>query len=568
MSTHRLLALATACAGAAFLTLVLRIAHPHHRQLAMMIYGLGWIPFVLSILRARAEYTKEVAKLRAWRGHLLVGLAVGSLGWAFWVLIPVESSPLREVEEELLPATLDADRQHLAFLDAKMGEIVVQLQTTPLVNATELSTSEAQELRSLWVRFMDASFELELLKRRYRAFYQVNGFTHPKLHAQAFLIAYGAHVSQYSSGAIVTARLGRHETAKKLLDDAHPDAGLPSGSFARIQLAVSLPDEILRLNAGRAYLVIMKPRLENDYPGLATITEGLSKIDRLVLEGGSVFMKNPLDILEHEASDAWFPVQKGVALGMASVRTVGREYFISKADLDAEAAGLLAGDILLTRREWHLTNLGIPGYWTHAALHIGPMKQLDTYFADLEELKGTSPSEVIAERFPAVHAELVVADSTGATPSVIEALRPGVVLQSLYASAGADSLAVLRPKISKSERWKAVLSALPHHGKPYNYQFDFRTESALVCSQLVYKAYETIEGLQLEPKMNSGRLLLSPNEIAEKFDRELGLDKSELDLVLFLDGVGVGEVVKRGAEEFRGSWSRPKWHIVFEKERD
>ena len=39
------------------------------------------------------------------------------------------------------------------------------------------------------------------------------------------------------------------------------------------------------------------------------------------------------------------------------------------------------------------------------------------------------------------------------------------------------------------------------------------------------------------------------------------------DLVLFLDGVGVGEVVKRGSEEFRGSWSRPKWHIVFEGEK-
>ncbi len=94
------------------------------------------------------------------------------------------------------------------------------------------------------------------------------------------------------------------------------------------------------------------------------------------------------------------------------------------------------------------------------------------------------------------------------------------------------------------------------------------SESALVCSQLVYKAYETIEKLQLEPHMSSGRLLLSPNEIAQKFDRELGGETAELELVLFLDGVAVGDVVKRGAEEFRGSWSRPKWHIVFEGEAE
>ncbi len=109
MSSRRLLALATVCALAAFLVLVLRVAHPHHRQLALAIYGLGWVPFVLSIRKARGEYSEEVAKLRAWRGHILVGLAVLFLGWAVWVLIPVEPSPLLEVDEELLPATLDAD---------------------------------------------------------------------------------------------------------------------------------------------------------------------------------------------------------------------------------------------------------------------------------------------------------------------------------------------------------------------------------------------------------------------------------------------------------------------------
>ena len=70
------------------------------------------------------------------------------------------------------------------------------------------------------------------------------------------------------------------------------------------------------------------------------------------------------------------------------------------------------------------------------------------------------------------------------------------------------------------------------------------------------------------PWMSStgGRLLLSPNEIAIKFDRELGSEDAEMELVLFLDGSAVGEVSKRSAEEFRSSWSRPKWHIVFQEE--
>jgi hypothetical protein len=117
--------------------------------------------------------------------------------------------------------------------------------------------------------------------------------------------------------------------------------------------------------------------------------------------------------------------------------------------------------------------------------------------------------------------------------------------------------------VTRSDRWQALLAALPHRGKPYNYQFDFRIETALVCSQLVHKAYQEISGFHLEPRLTNGRLLLSPNEIAQKFDVELDLASSELDLVFFLDGSGLGEVEDLDAEAFRSSWLRPKWHIVF-----
>lgn len=405
-----------------------------------------------------------------------------------------------------------------------------------------------------------------MLKSRHRTFYQVNGFSHPKLHAQSFLIAYAAHLGQYRAAALATAKIGKQETAKKLLDDAHPQWGVPTGSFARIQLMVSRPDEIIRLNAGRAYLKLMQSRLDADDPIVIRAKKQIEDIDHLVKQDVGVFIKNPLDVLEHKASKAWFPVQKGVALSIATVRTTKRDYFISPNHLEAESDKLLPGDIFLTRREWDLTNLGIPGYWTHAALHIGTLEQMDLYFADLPEMNSQYPSKIIQERFPEVYAQLSQSDSLGTSPSIMEALGPGVVLQTLAASATADSLAVLRPQVSKADRWKALLSALPHFGKPYNYQFDFRIDTALVCSQLIHKAYEAIESIELEPRMNGGRLLLSPNEIAIKFDQEFDQPNAELELVTFLDGTDVGSVTIRDAEQFCSSWSRPKWHIVFSDE--
>jgi hypothetical protein len=566
MSYQRLLVLATLFAVGAFLVLVLRIAHPHHRQLALVLYGIGWVPFVLSIRNFWITFHGHTWQVLRWKNHILAGITFLLFVWTFKVLIPVEKSPLLGADLKRLPAILAADQQHLAFIDSKIQAALTELLESPLVEADQLSTDESLELGAAWARFVEASFELDLLKVRYRAFYQVNGFTHPKLHAEAFLIAFSAHVSQYRAAALATARISRYETAQKLLDDAHPEAGLPAGSFARVQLMVSHPDEILRLNAGRAYLLVMKRRLENDDSVVVRTESQITDLNQLVLTDIGVFVNNPLDVLEQKASGAWFPVQKGVALGMASVRTVARDYFISPADLEAEAANLLPGDIMLTRREWHLTNLGIPGYWTHAALHIGPIEQMDRYFADLPELEGRTASTVIQKYFPEVYVELRQKDSAGNTPAVIEALRPGVIVQSLQDSASADSLAVLRPQVAKADRWKAIMAALPHYGKPYNYQFDFRTETALVCSQLIHKAYEMVGGLVLQPKMSGGRLLLSPNEIAIKYDREMGQPAGELELVLFLDGAAVGQVRKRGAEEFRESWSRPKWHIVFQDE--
>lgn len=231
MSFQRLLGLATLCAVGAFLTLVLRLAYPHHRPLALAIYGIGWLPFVLSVRKLWLTLGGQTWQVLRWKTHLLVGIAFLLFGWVFVVLIPIEQSPLLGVDLKRLPAILAVDQHQLAFIDSKIQVALTELLESPLVEADQLSTNESLELGAAWTRFVEASFELDLLKVRYRAFYQVNGFTHPKLHAEAFLIAFSAHVSQYRAAALATARISRYETAKQLLNDAHPKRGLPAGGF-------------------------------------------------------------------------------------------------------------------------------------------------------------------------------------------------------------------------------------------------------------------------------------------------------------------------------------------------
>jgi len=108
-----------------------------------------------------------------------------------------------------------------------------------------------------------------------------------------------------------------------------------------------------------------------------------------------------------------------------------------------------------------------------------------------------------------------------------------------------------------------LYAALTHRGKPYDYEFDFSTDNALVCSELIWRAFRDAEGLELAPETIGGRVLLSPNTLAIKFDRELDGGAGQLELALFLDGLGPRRVVEGAAAAFRESWRRPKWHILF-----
>ncbi len=51
--------------------------------------------------------------------------------------------------------------------------------------------------------------------------------------------------------------------------------------------------------------------------------------------------------------------------------------------LDIIKEELLPGDILLKRNNYQLTNMGLPGFWTHSGIYIGSLEELDKYFMDM-----------------------------------------------------------------------------------------------------------------------------------------------------------------------------------------
>ena len=119
--------------------------------------------------------------------------------------------------------------------------------------------------------------------------------------------------------------------------------------------------------------------------------------------------------------------------------------------------------------------------------------------------------------------------------AVLEAIGEGVIFTSLERSVGeADAVAVLRPNLSDEDLREALSRALSHRGKEYDFDFDFETTDRLVCTELIFRAYD---GLLRIPEMRliMGKPRISASDYVRMWADGRQSDAPQLELVRFLD---------------------------------
>jgi hypothetical protein len=267
-----------------------------------------------------------------------------------------------------------------------------------------------------------------------------------------------------------------------------------------------------------------------------------------------------------------FPVQAHVAewMGDTRIKRVGR-YLIEEGELDAVRSKLSPGDVMLSRKNWYLSNIGLPGFWPHAMIYVGSNEELAEAFDDdpgVKEWLRTSTGEDIsftpylAKTHPTAWRERSLS-TYGREPLVIvEALSEGVVQSSLLHAAG-DYLATLRPRVPLWVKARAIARAFGYLGRPYDFDFDFATDHALVCTEVVWRSYRSVSGepgLNLPTVVVMGRETLPANAIAHAFERGHGRDDAQLDFVCYIEGrEGSGDAVVADVDRFLATPNRSKW---------
>jgi hypothetical protein len=439
---------------------------------------------------------------------------------------------------------------------------------------TDLPRREDKEiLWQTWKSYLDYLLALDTIDHYHREFYRLSKGERER----SFLAGYAAFLAKYRCGLEFIEAAKNNPLLDKILNDPVPELGLPAGTYAKIKFQYLNVATATDFAARRVLFETMSSATpESLRQKMDADTDFIWKMGRG--KGETLTAANALTIVQNVGNTTWLPVQAGVAEWMGDTKVYRRgRSLISESQIQQLQPDLQPGDVLLVRHEWYLSNVGLPGFWPHAALYIGTPEERERFFADPEvttwvrdqKISSGSLDELLKSRSPDAYARSLETPVKNHPVRVMEAISEGVSFNPLEHSADADSLVVLRPLLPKTEKAIALLRAFHYTGRPYDFNFDFATDSELVCSELVFKCYEPSQGhrgLHLPLVEMLGRPLLPPNEIVRQFDMQSADGTAQFQFVAFLDGYErEGKAKPATVGEFRQSWHRPKWHVLTQK---
>lgn len=407
------------------------------------------------------------------------------------------------------------------------------------------------EIRRMLVQYL--AFRAALLRTVW--YYQRHAeLADESLRLRALLLHYTAAALAYDYAARFVLAFDGADNAIRKLNEAEPRWDLPAGTY-----------DTLRANLGH---VAHRRWLEEGWRNYhATLPhwaargmrepEPYARFHRAIATAGENTALLSERLLRYKLQTAFANVETfargGVYRAGAAVSTLladvkirepeGEKGLVSAAQLAALRPRLQPGDIVIERRNWYLSTAFLPGYWPHAALYVGTA-------ADLRAL-GLHTDPRVAPHLD----RFAQPDAAGHARALIEAVSEGVIFTTLEYSVGeADSVAVLRPRLTDDQRREVIARAFSHAGKPYDFEYDFFSADKLVCTEVVFRALGSYIDFPLVDIL--GRKTLPALELVRHWNSPVG--GPQLEFVAFLDGDDhSGTCAERDAAALKRTLERP-----------
>ena len=561
--------------------------------------GTTWLPSMLSLLliagalsllaiaggRAmQGDGFRKTEKGRVVRRRVLIATSLAfAAGFArlvlFWAQQP---SPLTELTQDEFDRTFLLDSQNYREYDQGLEHYLILLEARAELFEGDavLNADDERLLLDAWEAIYAYSFALDQIRIFYEDWYRFDpSRAQRSRHLRSFLLTFAAELALYEKATRVVTLLSGNRNIVKFLDAPHDDRGLAASSFSSFRQDLQGTRDAARVVAGKRYLQWLAQALNGREEARAANSEWLwERAERhlAVIEGMRVLsvgidtVGSDVKLLQRGVRRVWYPAQKGVAEWMGDTRVRRIDWYLIGEDLQNQlVAQLEPGDILLSRKNWYVSNVGLPGFWPHAVLYIGDPEQFAAYFDDPDVrawVREESGEDIdlptyLERRWPSRWLRYSFQEH-GQPYRVIEAISEGVVFNTIDHASG-DYLVAMRPRLSKRAKAQAIAEAFTYLDRPYDFDFDFATDNALVCTEVVWRAYRPAQGkdgLELDLTEVAGRPTLPANDLARQFVAERGTANAQLDFVAFIDAIERQQVaVFSTEEEFIRTPERTKW---------
>lgn len=337
----------------------------------------------------------------------------------------------------------------------------------------------------------------------------------PQHHPAALLVAYAGALVLVDAARFLREQFHDRPVVRSKLNEAEPHFRIPAGIYDRLQKSLTSPVHAWHLYHAGRYLADHRSEVSElaaEWPELhrvETVAERLQErlrvsptdyvIARIRSRGTSV-RRRGLGLLTR----AVYGLQKSASQFVSAYYVRPGHTPALPADVHRQLAALLQpGDVLVTRKEYALTNYFLPGYWPHAALYLGAVE-------DLERME-LHRHEHLQTRW-----ERLVSCDQQSSQRVLEALKDGIRFRSVNCPLGSDAVAIVRPELTLDEIRAALARGIFHEGKPYDFDFDFTRSDRLVCTEVVYRSFEGIGGITFPLTRRAGRLTLSAEDLLHR----------------------------------------------------
>lgn len=356
---------------------------------------------------------------------------------------------------------------------------------------------------------------------------------------ERFLIGYSAALLLVDAARFLRENYHDQPVIRAKLNEPEPHFGIPSDSYDTVQRSLTSPVHVWHLYHAVRYFEEQAGELQALAADvlLAPLVEVMNRLGPRLQVSVYEVAKARIRVRTRQLSNAvrrglidraLYGLQK-VACCMVTDRFTRRGHQPSlPAAIAAELRALLRpGDVIVNRKEFALTNYFLPGYWPHAALYLGLP-------GDLERL-GLSEHHKLKPRW-----QRLLELDPHEPGRVLEAMKDGVWLRSLRTPFRADAIAVMRPMLSQEDIAQALGRGMLHEGKAYDFDFDFTRSDRLVCTEVVYRSYQGIGGMQFPLTRRAGRLTLAAEDLLRLSLAQTGFEPLAVYSPHHADGLLVG----------------------------